>query len=28
VSGSVNVPLNSDGIRPEAVGTVAFEMYF
>lgn len=28
VSGSVNVPLNSDGIRPEAIGTVAFEMYF
>lgn len=28
VSGAVNVPLNSDGIRPEAVGTVAFEMYF
>jgi len=28
VSGSVNVPINSDGIRPEAVGTVAFEMYF
>lgn len=28
LSGAVNVPLNSDGIRPEAVGTVAFEMYF
>jgi hypothetical protein len=28
LSGSVNVPLNSDGIRPVAVGTVAFEMYF
>lgn len=28
LSGAVNVPLNSDGIRPEAVGTVAVEMYF
>jgi len=28
ISGAVNVPINSDGIRPAAVGTVAFEMYF
>lgn len=28
ISGSVNVPINNDGIRPAAVGTVAFEMYF
>jgi hypothetical protein len=28
ISGSVNVPINNEGIRPAAVGTVAFEMYF
>jgi hypothetical protein len=28
ISGAVNVPINNDGIRPAAVGTVAFEMYF
>jgi hypothetical protein len=28
ISGSVNVPLNSEGIRPAAVGTLAFEAYF
>ena len=28
VSGAVNVPLNDQGIRADAVGTVAVEMYF
>jgi hypothetical protein len=28
ISGSVNVPLNNEGIRPIAVGTLSFEMYF
>ncbi|MBY0274766.1 hypothetical protein K2Z84_05470 [Candidatus Binatia bacterium] len=28
ISGAVNVPINDQGIRPEAVGTVAVEMYF
>jgi hypothetical protein len=28
LSGAVNVPINDQGIRPEAVGTVAVEMYF
>ena len=28
ISGAVNVPLNSQGIRADAVGTVAVEMYF
>ena len=28
ISGSVNVPLNNEGIRPAAVGTIAFEAYF
>jgi hypothetical protein len=28
ISGTVNVPLNNEGIRPIAVGTLAFEMYF
>jgi len=28
LSGAVNVPLNDQGIRAEAVGTVAVEMYF
>ncbi len=28
VSGAVNVPLNDEGIRPVAVGTVALEAYF
>jgi hypothetical protein len=28
LGGSVNVPLNNDGFRADAVGTVAFEQYF
>lgn len=28
ISGAVNVPINDQGIRAEAVGTVAVEMYF
>jgi hypothetical protein len=28
LSGSLSVPLNNDGLRPDAVGTVAVEQYF
>ena len=28
VTFAVNVPLNNEGIRPIAVGTLSFEMYF
>jgi hypothetical protein len=28
VSGALNIPVNDDGVRPDAVGTVAVETYF
>ena len=28
ISGAVTVPLNGEGFRPDALGTVAVEQYF
>jgi hypothetical protein len=28
IAGAVNVPVNDEGFRPEAIGTLTFELYF